>query len=101
MKVEGSCHCGKIAFAAEVDPARVSICHCTDCQALTGSPYRTSVPVEEGTFRLLSGAPRIYVKKTAESGVERAHGFCGDCGSPVFAKAVDGERAYMLRIGNV
>jgi len=28
MKVEGRCHCGKIAYEAEVDPTAVQICHC-------------------------------------------------------------------------
>ena len=37
MKIEGGCHCGYIAYEAEVDPERVLICHCTDCQTLSGS----------------------------------------------------------------
>ena len=44
MKVEGACHCGRIAFEAEIDPARVSVCHCADCQTLTGSAFRLAVP---------------------------------------------------------
>jgi len=36
MKVQGSCHCGRITYEAEVDPGRVSLCHCTDCQTVTG-----------------------------------------------------------------
>ena len=27
MKVTGHCHCGKIGFEAEIDPAQVRICH--------------------------------------------------------------------------
>ena len=41
MRIDGACHCGKISFAAEIDPARVMVCHCTDCQVLSGGPYRT------------------------------------------------------------
>ena len=44
MKVHGSCHCGDIGYEAEVDPAQVGICSCTDCQMLTGSAFRVSVP---------------------------------------------------------
>ncbi len=33
MKVDGACFCGHITYQAEVDEARVAICHCTDCQA--------------------------------------------------------------------
>ena len=40
MQVDGGCHCGAIAYRAEIDPARVAVCHCTDCQALSGSAYR-------------------------------------------------------------
>ena len=32
MNVTGSCHCGEIQFEATIDPKRVGICHCTDCQ---------------------------------------------------------------------
>jgi hypothetical protein len=62
MKVNGRCHCGQISFEAEVDPARVRICHCTDCQNLTGTAFRTTVPSLLGTFVLRSGTPKIYIK---------------------------------------
>jgi hypothetical protein len=67
MKVDGSCHCGSVRYEAEVDPARVTICHCTDCQALTGSAYRVCVPVQREDFVPRAGAPTVYVK-TAETG---------------------------------
>ena len=43
MRVDGQCHCGRVSFEADIDPQAVSVCHCTDCQALTGSPYRVTV----------------------------------------------------------
>src|SRR3954463_5227240 len=55
MKVHGSCHCGAIAYEAEVDPARVVICHCVDCQTLSGAAIRASVPAPAEDFRLLRG----------------------------------------------
>ena len=54
MKVQGSCHCKRIRYEADVDPALVSLCHCTDCQMLTGSGYRVSVPAKKESFVLLS-----------------------------------------------
>ena len=56
MKVDGGCHCGRITFEAEIDPAKVLICHCTDCQSLSGSAFRTVVRVPTTAFRLLSGS---------------------------------------------
>ena len=98
---DGRCHCGAIAYAAEIDPAKVSICHCTDCQALSGSAFRWVAATKENTFRLLSGQPKVYVK-TGESGNPRAQAFCGACGSPIYSSAV-GENAavHFLRVGTV
>ena len=41
MKIQGGCHCGYITYEAEIDPEKVSICHCTDRQSGSGSAYRT------------------------------------------------------------
>jgi Glutathione-dependent formaldehyde-activating enzyme len=70
MKIDGHCHCGEIAFEAEVDPNAVNICHCTDCQTLSGSAFRINIPAPAEHFVLLSGTPKSYVK-TAESGNQR------------------------------
>lgn len=98
MKVDGRCHCGKITYEAEIDPDKVSICHCADCQMLTGSTYRPSVPAPSASFRLLTGEPKRYVK-TADSGTKRVHAFCADCGTPVYSCAISDPPAYSLRIG--
>jgi hypothetical protein len=67
MKIDGRCHCGQIAFEADADPKSVTICHCTDCQRLTGSAFRVFLHADPADFAILSGRPRGYVK-TAESG---------------------------------
>jgi hypothetical protein len=101
VKVDGSCHCGKIAFEANVDPSTVIICHCTDCQNLTGSTFRTNVQTPAESFVLLRGQPKIYIKTTAESGTRRAHAFCPECGTPIYAAAVNQPPTYSLRIGTL
>ena len=98
MKVNGSCHCGAITYEAEVDPERVGVCHCTDCQVLTGSAFRVSVPAPAQTFRLLTGHPKTYLK-TADSGAQRAQAFCFHCGSPLYTYAVDHPVTFGLRVG--
>ncbi len=100
MKVHGSCHCKGITYEAEVDPQRVTICHCSDCQALTGCAYRVSVPTAAADFVLRTGTPKIYVK-TADSGAKRAQAFCPDCASPLYAYAVERPDTYGLRTGSI
>lgn len=98
MKVTGRCHCGNICYEAEVDAAQVRLCHCTDCQNLTGSAYRLSVPAPRETFRMLGAMPKTYIK-TAESGTRRVHAFCPECGAPVYSCAVGDPPSYSLRVG--
>jgi hypothetical protein len=89
MKIDGQCHCGYVTYEAEIDPERVSVCHCTDCQTLTGSPYRVSVSTSRDNVVLTGNPPKTYVK-IAENGRKRLQLFCPECGSPVF---VTGEGA--------
>ncbi|HZC56865.1 MAG TPA: GFA family protein [Xanthobacteraceae bacterium] len=100
MKVDGGCACGAIKVEAEADPERTQICHCTDCQAATGTAFRVSVPVPGATLKL-TGQPAIYVKTTADSGKPRVQAFCGKCGSPIYSTTPgDGvQPSYTLRVG--
>jgi hypothetical protein len=101
MKIDGSCHCGAIRFEAEVNPEAVSICHCTDCQALTGSAFRVTVPAAAADFRLTAGKPKIYVK-TADSGARRIQAFCSDCGSPIYTTSAAPDPGTIgIRVGTV
>ena len=100
MKIDGRCHCGAITYEAEIDPAKVLICHCTDCQSLSGSAFRVSVPAEGDSFSLMSGKLKVYVK-TADSGTRREQAFCPDCGSPIYASAVGGRPPLSIRVGSI
>jgi len=101
MKVDGRCLCGFITFVAEIDPEKVEICHCTDCQTLVSSAFRVTVPAEHGTFKLLSGELKTYVK-TAESGHRRILAFCPSCGTSIYSAPAGespGDKFFGLRVG--
>ncbi len=98
MKIDGACHCGNITYSAEIDPEKVGICHCTDCQTLSGTAYRVNVPATKESFRLLGAQPKIYVK-TAESGNKRAQAFCPECGTPIYATAASDPQVFNIRVG--
>jgi hypothetical protein len=101
MKIDGRCHCGAITYEAEIDPAKVLVCHCTDCQSLSGSAFRVAVLAEGDSFKLRSGQPKVYVKTTAESGTLRDQAFCPDCGSPIYASAAGGKPPLSIRVGTI
>jgi hypothetical protein len=101
MYVDGSCHCGKIQYEAEVNPAHVVVCHCTDCQALSGTAFRVVVATTAGGFRVLRGELKTYVK-VGESGKPREQTFCCDCGSPIYSAAPGPPpKIVSLRIGTI
>ncbi len=99
MRVEGQCQCGAISFSAEIDPDRVVLCHCTDCQVMSGSPFReiATAPIE--SF-VLSGSPKSYIK-VAASGNRRAQVFCPTCATPLYSAAPENPTSVTLRLGCV
>ena len=89
MKIDGQCHCGRVTYQADIDPKRVSICHCTDCQALTGSPYRVTVICSGEQIRMTGQVPKVYAR-TGDNGRTRFQHFCSECGSPLFTSGEGG-----------
>ncbi|AEE24048.1 MAG: GFA family protein [Alteromonadaceae bacterium] len=101
MKVTGRCHCGELAFNAIVDPEKTMICHCTDCQVLSATAFRTVVVSEIDGVQFTKGKPKEYVK-VAQSGNHRAQGFCEHCGTGIYASAIGDEpKVYNLRVGAI
>ena len=99
MRITGQCHCGAISFTAVVDPKRVIACHCTDCQAFSGAPFRAVLPVPANEVSLI-GNPKQYVK-VAASGNRRAQAFCAECGTQLYATEPDIPKTLNIRLGCV
>lgn len=98
MQIDGACLCGHVKYKAEIDPGKVTICHCTDCQLSSASAYRFGVPVKKENFTLLGGKLKFFIK-TAESGSKRALGFCPECGTSIYGCDPIDPKTYSLRLG--
>jgi hypothetical protein len=99
MQITGRCHCGAIRYEARVDPEDVGICHCADCQRLTGCAYRVSVATEAENFHILAGTARCY-RKIGDSGRASDQFFCEICGSPLW-RTNDAGTSLAIRLGSV
>ena len=99
MQITGQCHCGAISFAATVDPSKVVVCHCTDCQRFSGAPFRAVLPTPIENV-LLTGKPRHYVK-VAASGNRRVQAFCAECGTQLYATEFESPKVLNIRLGCV
>ena len=99
-----SCRCGTVRGTIEqATPLEGDfvVCHCTDCQIMSGAPLRAVVFSETDGFKLLTGELKIYVK-TAESGNPRQQAFCPECGTPIYATNTgDGPKNYGIRLGAI
>lgn len=96
MAYEGSCHCGKVAFAIEGSaPAEAISCNCSMCRRK--GFLLTFVPVDQ--FTLLRGEEDLKSYLFHNHRIE--HRFCTTCGTQPFAygKMPDGSemRAINLR----
>lgn len=101
MKIDGQCHCGFIRYEAEINPQDVEVCHCKDCQVLSGSAFRVVVPAPAETFKLLGGQPKMYMK-TAANGTPRNQAFCPECGTPIYGSAANAVvKVYGIRAGTI
>ena len=101
VTITGGCHCGAVRYEADVAPAHVVICHCTDCQSLTGTAFRTTVGATRDAVRMTEGEARTYAKRGDSGRVRHMH-FCGDCGSPLFTTGEGQDAATMgIRWGSI
>ncbi len=98
MKIDGACLCGAYAYEAEINPEKVIVCHCTDCQVSSASAYRFGVMVAREQYRELRGTLKSFVK-TAESGAARALHFCPECGTSIYGADPEGATHFSLRLG--
>jgi hypothetical protein len=80
----GKCLCGSCSYEIEGDPIVVAICHCIDCQRLTGAGHSTGAMYEESKIRIF-GEPATFVLRS-EAGNNVTRLFCRTCGSPLFGK---------------
>ena len=76
-----SCRCGQLSVSCEGEPARVSVCHCLDCQKRTGSAFSAQARWPEERVQV-SGEAREWVR-IADSGRSATYRFCPECGSTV------------------
>jgi len=78
LPLTGGCLCGKIRYEVRTPPRTIAVCHCTICQARTGSAFSMSVPVLREGFVLTEGAT-ITRDLPGGSGALSTQHFCEHC----------------------
>ncbi|KAB8066858.1 GFA family protein [Janthinobacterium violaceinigrum] len=90
----GSCHCGAVRFAAEIDLAAPSLrCNCSYCLKIRC--WASQVPAT--AFRLLAGEAALSEYRFG-AGRER-HYFCRHCGVRLFSRGDSARSGAFVGIG--
>ena len=69
MKIDGRCHCRHITYEADIDPDKILICHCTDCQTLSDSAFRVVAYNSGRRFQVAFGRTEKSTSRPAEAGI--------------------------------
>ncbi|MBZ9808982.1 MULTISPECIES: GFA family protein [unclassified Mesorhizobium] len=76
------CTCGQLQIRCPQQPAKISLCHCLDCQRRTGSPFGIAAFFDAEAIDI-DGSSQTF-QRNSDSGFPVTFHFCGNCGSTVF-----------------
>jgi hypothetical protein len=96
VPLTGGCGCGAVRFEVGEPPVGALYCHCTRCQARTGTGAALSARVAPGSVRVVQGAEHVRSWRP-EGGLAKE--FCGQCGSALFASDPDSGEVAAVRFG--
>ena len=77
---EGGCICSGVRYSLLEDPLELHVCHCLNCQTVSGSAFIMCMPVHTRSIELLSGTPKLFSFDT-QDGLTKRNWRCQDCGS--------------------
>src|SRR5690349_12666532 len=77
-----ACNCGQLSLVAEGEPARISMCHCLECQRRTGAVTSNQARYRSGQVTV-SGKASEWTR-SSDSGNALTFRFCPVCGSTVY-----------------
>ena len=81
---EGGCLCGDVRYQTLAEPMRVTICHCSFCQRLTGSAFLVEPIFRRQDVAFAGTAPSRYDHRSDTSHKRVTLNFCGRCGTTLY-----------------
>jgi hypothetical protein len=100
MAFKGRCLCGAVTYESSADPAAFMLCHCRDCQYISGGEPAAVVVVPRTAFKLTKGAVKGYSLK-GESGNSVVRQFCPECGTPLFSGLEGMAHLWAIKAGTM
>jgi hypothetical protein len=80
-ELSGSCLCGDVTFTCEDSFSQFHMCHCTQCQKISGSAHVSNLFTKPTNITWLTG--KDSVSRYDLPGRSISSAFCQQCGSPL------------------
>jgi len=99
MKFTGGCYCGKVRYEAEGEPVLRGLCHCRECQYISGGAANVALGMPVSGFHYTKGEPKIFERADLEQPVKRQ--FCPDCGTSLASLPPALADIIVLKVGTL
>jgi hypothetical protein len=83
IEVPGRCRCGRVKFVLREEPIAFYLCHCTDCQADSGSAFGQSMLVRAEAIDGLEGSAEEHTIEGPD-GRRNVVTRCANCATPLW-----------------
>lgn len=90
----GECYCRAVGYEVADDFSYALICHCKDCQRVTGSAFKPLAGIDAARFRVVRGEE--HIRRFGDGGNYNAH--CVLCGSLLYSRIEDEQNPDKPRV---
>lgn len=99
MKFTGGCYCKKVRYEVEGDPLIRGMCHCRQCQYISGGGANVMIAMPISGFRYTSGEPKSFARSDLDTPVKRQ--FCPDCGTSLVSLPPGMPDVVIIKVGTM
>ena len=100
MAFKGHCLCGAVHYESSADPVAFMLCHCRDCQYISGGEPAAVVVIPKTSFSLTQGSVKSFMV-TGDSGSKVVRQFCPECGTPMFSGLDANPQLWAIKAGTM
>jgi hypothetical protein len=97
----GHCLCGSVRYTADAAPLAQAVCHCTECQRQTSSPFSVIVAVPGDSFSVSGDTLASFETDAEDSEGKTRRNFCSACGSPLFSLSPAAPQLVFIKAGTL
>jgi hypothetical protein len=98
ISVSGNCRCGRVEFVLREEPISFYLCHCTECQAESGSAFGQSMAVRREAVEVIEGLVRDHTIEH-DGGRRSSITYCANCMTMIWGSSDRVPQIYGLNAG--